>query len=161
DADGKNPYPQVLRIDVDSHALTRGASPALIDALLREPELNPAFRRLVHDAAAGPGPGDPLPLAIEGHQHHLVLLAETNPPGHLYVHEIMEDPNGEIELQLPPATSPTRYSVVGWMPGDTTPSSARMSFYDQVGVLPKLGKWQVFSFINATGDTHPLHIHQS
>jgi spore coat protein A len=47
------------------------------------------------------------------------------------------------------------------MPGDPTLSSTRMSFYDQVGVLPKLGEWQVFVFVNTTGDTHPLHIHQS
>src|SRR5699024_4249002 len=69
--------------------------------------------------------------------------------------------DGAIELQLSPDRPPARYAVVGWPAGDPTPSTARMSFYDRVGTLPTLGQSQVFVFINTTGDTHPMHIHQS
>lgn len=164
DPDGKNPYPQVLRLDVDRRAAAPG-QPAVLFAELagrahRPVTLNPAFRRLVHEPE--PAPADaPLELTIDKHQHHVVLLAETDPPGHLYLQELEEAADGAIELQLSPATAAQRYSVVGWPAGDPAPSTSRMSFYDRVGTLARLGEWQVFVFVNTTGDTHPLHIHQS
>jgi FtsP/CotA-like multicopper oxidase with cupredoxin domain len=123
-------------------------------------ELNPGFRRLSHNAA-DPAPGEPPALVIAGHDHATILLAETDPPGHLYVQEIVPDDAGEIVLRLPGETAPTTYRVDGWMAGDRTRSSSRVSFYDHIALRPQLGGWQVWKFVNTTGDTHPIHIHQS
>jgi FtsP/CotA-like multicopper oxidase with cupredoxin domain len=30
-----------------------------------------------------------------------------------------------------------------------------------VALRPRVGQWQVWRFVNATSDTHPIHIHQS
>lgn len=93
--------------------------------------------------------------------HHVVVLAETDPPGHLYAQELVADPAGAISLQLPGQTAPTAYRVEAFMADDTTSSESRVAFYDRVAIRPQLGRWQVFTFVNATGDTHPMHIHQS
>jgi spore coat protein A len=161
DGDGLNPYPYVACLDVDRDAPTQGAPAALFRAIAGT-ELNGGFKRLVHGAAHTPATtGVSDEVSIEGHDHHTILLGESDPPGHLYLHEIVEDPAGTIELQLPEDAAAKRYSVIGWWPADDTPSHTRPSFYDRVGILPLLGQWQVFRFVNATGDTHPLHIHQS
>jgi spore coat protein A len=162
---GLNPYPWVMRIDVTADAPTAGRPHALFESIAAA-ELNPAFRRLVPPAGApaagAPAPGGPQHLPVTGHEHRVVLLGETDPPGHLYLQELLEDPDGEIAVQLRPADpGPTRFRVQGWMTGDTTPSSQRVSFYDAVGLRPQLGRWQVWMFVNSTGDTHPIHIHQS
>ncbi len=47
------------------------------------------------------------------------------------------------------------------MADDPAGSSSRVSFYDRVALRPRVGQWQVWRFVNATGDTHPMHIHQS
>src|SRR5674536_121418 len=75
--------------------------------------------------------------------------------------EIVPDDAGEIVLRLPGETAPTTYRVDGWMAGDLTRSSSRVSFYDHIALRPQLGGWQVWKFVNTTGDTHPIHIHQS
>lgn len=157
DLPGRNPYPWVLRIDVDREAPTPGR-PAALARTIAAAELNPAFRRLVHDRDDNAGPPE---LSIAGHAHHTILLAETDPPGHLFLQEIVEDPDGTIALQLPPAAAPVRYRVEGWMTDDPAPSSTRVSFYDRTALRPELGQWQVWQFVNTTGDTHPVHIHQS
>jgi spore coat protein A len=160
DRPGRNPYPWVLRIDIDPHAPTPGR-PAGLYPKIAGTELNPDFRRLVHDAT-GPVAGDePPPLEITGHAHRTILLAETHTPGHLYLQEIVEDADGGIELQLPGATTPRRYRVENWLASDKAPSSTRVSFYDRISLRPQLRQWQLWRFVNATGDTHPMHIHQS
>jgi spore coat protein A len=159
DRSGRNPFPWVLRIDVDPDAPTPGR-PASLYQEIAAAELNPDFRRLVH--SPGPVPeGEPPQFEITGHEHRTILLAETTPPGHLYVQEIVEDPDGGIELQLPGATAPTRYRVEGWLAGDPARSSTRVSFYDRIALRPLLRQWQLWRFVNTTGDTHPMHIHQS
>jgi FtsP/CotA-like multicopper oxidase with cupredoxin domain len=155
----RNPYPWVLRIDVDPDAPTPGR-PASLFAATAAAELNPAFRRLAHNAPA-PTPDEPPTLSIGDHDHATILLAETYPPGHLYVQEIVPDPAGTIDLQLPGEAAPTTYRVDGWMAADPMPSSSRVSFYDHIALRPQLGRWQVWKFVNTTGDTHPIHIHQS
>jgi spore coat protein A len=159
DSPGRNPYPWVLRIDVDPDSPLHGIdqSASVFDGL----ELNPAFRRTVHDLTMPPAPDAPPEISIEGHDHHVILLAETNPPGHLYVQELLEDPNGTIALRLPGDAATKHYRVDGWMNGDPSSSETRTAFYDHIAVRPQLGQWQVFRFVNTTGDTHPLHIHQS
>ena len=157
DDPGRNPYPWVLRLDVTADGLPGSRGAVHRD---RHGELNRAFRRLVHDADP-PAEGEPQQFEIEGHTHRVVLLGETDPPGHLYLQEVVEDPFGAIELQLPGDLVPRRYRAEGWMNGDQSPSSARVSFYDRLALRPRLGQWQIWKFVNTTGDTHPLHIHQS
>lgn len=161
DRPGRNPYPWVARLDVDRTSPHPGAPHELAERLASGVELNPAFQRLVHTLTPHPGEDAPTELSIEGHEHHVVLLAETDPPGHLYAQELVADPAGAISLQLPGESAPTTYRVEGWMNDDTTSSEARVAFYDRTALRPHLGQWQVFRFVNTTGDTHPMHIHQS
>lgn len=160
DRPGRNPYPWVLRLDVDNHAQPVGAPHALFTDTAAA-VLNPAFRRLVHDDKELAPSNEPEPFPVTGHDHRTILLAETTPPGHLYLHEIVEDPAGKISIQFPGDPAPTTYRVEGWMPDDKTKSSSRVSFYDRIALRPRLGQWQVWRFVNTTGDTHPMHIHQS
>jgi spore coat protein A len=150
----------VLRLDVDHHAQPAGAPGALFTDTTAA-VLNPAFRRLVHDDKQPAPTREPEPFPVTKHDHRTILLAETTPPGHLYLHEIVEDQAGKISIQFPGDTAPTTYRVEGWMPNDTTASSSRVSFYDRIALRPKLGQWQAWRFVNTTGDTHPMHIHQS
>ncbi|MGE5763982.1 MAG: multicopper oxidase family protein [Mycobacterium leprae] len=159
DRPGRNPYPWVFRIDIDPDASTRGVARSVFTNAAAA-ELNPAFRRLTHDAPAA-APGEPPTLPIGEHAHRTILLAETSPPGHLYVQEIVPDPEGKISLQLPGETAPTTFRVDGWLANDCAPSSTRVSFYDHIALRPQLGQWQLWTFVNTTGDTHPIHIHQS
>ncbi|MGH3511079.1 MAG: multicopper oxidase family protein [Pseudonocardiaceae bacterium] len=160
DRPGRNPYPWVARIDVEVHAHCSGQRRSLRDKIAAA-ELNPAFRRLVHDVVEPPPTGEPRQLSIEGHEHRIILLAETDPPGHLYLQEIVEDEAGKIALQLPGDGAPKTYRVEGWMADDRAHSDTRVSFYDRIALRPQLGQWQLWRFINTTGDTHPIHIHQS
>jgi FtsP/CotA-like multicopper oxidase with cupredoxin domain len=160
DRPGRNPYPWVLRLDVDNDAQPPGAPGALFTDTAAA-VLNPAFRRLAHNDTQPAPTSEPEPFPITGHDHRIILLAETTPPGHLYLHEIVEDPAGKISIQFPGDTAPTNYRVEGWLPNDPAPSSTRVSFYDRIALRPRLGQWQVWRFVNTTGDTHPMHIHQS
>ncbi len=160
DRPGRNPYPWVLRLDIDHQAQPPGAPGALFTNTAAT-VLNPAFRRLVHDDQQPAPTSEPKPFPITKHDHRTILLAETTPPGHLYLHEIVEDPAGKISIQFPGEAAPTTYRVEGWMPTDMTRSSSRVSFYDRIALRPRLGQWQVWRFVNTTGDTHPIHIHQS
>jgi o-aminophenol oxidase len=160
DRPDRNPYPWVMRLDVDAGAPTRGAPGSLFTDTAAT-ELNPGFRRLVLDPTAPAPAAEPEPFPVTGSSHRTVLLAETDPPGHLYLHEIVEDPAGKVSIQFPGDPAPTAYRVDGWLPSDPAPTSSRMSFYDRVAIRPVVGRWQVWRFVNATGDTHPMHIHQS
>jgi FtsP/CotA-like multicopper oxidase with cupredoxin domain len=160
DRPGRNPYPWVARIDIDPFSPWAGRPHSLREDIAAA-ELNPAFRRLVHDVAASPGASQPPQLSIESHAHRIILLAETDPPGHLYLQEIIEDAAGKIALQLPGEPAPKTYRVEGWLPGDRARSDSRVSFYDRIALRPQLGQWQLWRFVNTTGDTHPIHIHQS
>ncbi len=141
------PFPQVMRLDVQTgqqHVKGR-----VWDDLAAGVVLNPAYRRVVHHAS-GPDPARPAELVLPGdHEHRLVVLSESDPPGHLQLTELTPDPSGTVEIQLPNDAAPQRYSPKG------------SSFYDAVGIMPALGKWEVWRFLNTTGDTHPMHIHQS
>jgi len=160
DRPGRNPYPWVLRLDIDDDAPTRGASRALFTNTAAA-VLNPAFRRLVRDEHQPARIDEPEQFPITAPDQRTILLAETTPPGHLYLHEIVEDPAGEITIQFPGDANPMTYRVEGWMAGDPAGSSSRVSFYDRVALRPRVGQWQVWRFVNTTGDTHPMHIHQS
>jgi o-aminophenol oxidase len=73
----------------------------------------------------------------------------------------VEDPHGAIQLRLPGDPVIKAYRLDGWMAGDKTSLENRIAFYDHIAIRPQLGRCQVFRFVNTTGDTHPLHIHQS
>ncbi len=157
---GRNPYPWVLRLDIDDDAPTRGAARSLFTDTAAA-VLNPEFRRLVcHEQKPAPA-GEPEQFPITAAAQRTILLAETIKPGHLYLHEVIEDPDGEIAIQFPGDTAPTTWRVEGWMAGDKAGSSSRVSFYDRIALRPRVGQWQVWRFVNTTGDTHPMHIHQS
>lgn len=47
------------------------------------------------------------------------------------------------------------------MVDDHSPSGSRVSFYDRSALRPQQGRWQLWRFVNTTGDIHPIHIHQS
>ena len=155
----RNPYPWVLRLDVDGDAPTCGAPHALFTDTAAA-VLNPAFRRLVRTEQPVPV-GEPAQFPITAPDQRTILLAETIQGGHLYLHEIVEDPEGGIAIQFPGDTAPMTYRVEGWLAGDPAGSSSRVSFYDRIALRPRVGQWQVWRFVNATGDTHPMHIHQS
>ncbi|MFV0457921.1 MAG: multicopper oxidase family protein [Actinomycetales bacterium] len=154
------PYPQVMRLDVvrdsgcgrGSHAahLHAGARPGEVwDRLAAGAVMNPGHRRLAH-AGAAPDAASPPVLELPGtHAHRLVILSESDPPGHLQLTEVVADPAGRIQVQLPQDPTPQAYRPVG------------SGFYDAVGIMPVLGEWEVWQFLNTTGDTHPMHIHQS
>jgi spore coat protein A len=157
---GRNPYPWVARIDVEANSRWAGQPRSLRDEVAAA-ELNPAFRRIVHEVVEPLPVGEPRQFSIEGHEHRIILLAETDPPGHLYLQEIIEDEAGKIVLQLPGDLTPKTYRVAGWMADDQAHSDTRVSFYDRIALRPQLGQWQLWRLINTTGDTHPIHIHQS
>lgn len=160
DRPDRNPYPWVLRIDVDQDAPTRGAPHSLFTTTAAA-VLNPTFRRLVSGPQQGAPAGEPAQFPITAPNQRIILLAETTPPGHLYLHELVEDPEGRIAIQFPSDPAPKTYRVQDWAAQDPAPSSSRVSFYDRVALRPRVGQWQVWRFVNATGDTHPMHIHQS
>ena len=160
DPDNLNPYPQVLRIDLSRFAFTWGASPALYTQMAQS-TLNPDYRRLVHSLQQPLPAGNPPEYALDQHDHKVILLAETDPPGHLYLQELIQDPAGQVSMQLPGDAVAKPYRVENWMANDATSSETRVSFYDRISVRPKRGQWQVWTFVNTTGDTHPMHIHQS
>lgn len=141
-------YPQVMRLDV--RAGRSDCVPGSVwDDLANGTVLNPAYRRLVH-AAGAPDPTRPPHLELpHDHGHRLVVLSESDPPGHLQLTEVVPDPEGHIEIQLPTEAAPRTYRDVG------------SSFYQTVGIMPVVGQWEVWRFLNTTGDTHPMHIHQS
>lgn len=159
DPAGLNPYPWAMRVDIDHHAHPKGAEPELFTATAAA-VLNPAFARLSHQPEEAESSEDPALFELPDHDHRTIVLAE-NPPGHLYLHQIVEDPAGKIHIQFPGETSPRTYRVENWSPTDPAPSSSRVSFYDRIPLRPQAGRWQVWRFLNATGDTHPMHIHQS
>ncbi|MBO0820667.1 MAG: multicopper oxidase domain-containing protein [Nocardiopsaceae bacterium] len=170
----RNPYPWVARLDIDPGASLRGAPGELFTSAATA-TLNPAYRRLVRDGAmppaAVPGPrtagageasaAGPPTLPVKGAKVTTIMLAETTPAGHLFLQQLVEDPAGEIKIQFPGEKAAANYRVMQWMAGDQAQSDSRVSFYDRIGLRPVIGEWQILRFVNATGDTHPMHIHLS
>lgn len=154
DADNRRPYPQVMRIDVvaadDPGGDVHHAGPGWVwDKLSPDAILNRGAVRLVHDEPSRRNPTVPPPRVIEHHQHRVVVLSESAPPGHLQLTEFVPDPRGAMQLVLPGEHEPTAYAPIG------------SSFDDTVGITPTVGVWEVWRLVNTTGDTHPIHIHQS
>ncbi|HEY2195419.1 MAG TPA: multicopper oxidase domain-containing protein [Actinomycetospora sp.] len=154
------PFPQVMSLLVDEEAPRSPHADLWEDVTNRV--LNPDFRRVIHTQPVAGGAPE---VSIEGHDHHAVLLVE-DPTGHLTLQEIEHAPpdangnpaTGPILLQLPNDTQPVAYRPVNLAPAVPGPTG---DFYSTLGIYAELDRWQVFSFLNTTGDVHPLHIHQS
>ncbi|MCL2581946.1 MAG: multicopper oxidase domain-containing protein [Streptosporangiales bacterium] len=181
DRPGRNPFPWVMRFDIDTASPHRGAPRQLYVDTSRA-VLNPAFRRLVPDPgnggmggmaaapevpsprAGGTGPAapgaEPEAMPVTNPDITTVLLGE-NPPGHLFLQQLVPDSHGKIKMRLPGEKRERKYRVVQWAADDKAKSDTRVSFYDRVALRPVIGAWQVFRFINTTGDTHPMHVHLS
>jgi spore coat protein A len=154
DLANRRPFPHVMRIDIgalgESGADVHASGPDSIwNALTPDMVLNPAAVRLVHDAPLQTTSALPPPRVIENHQHRVIVLSESDPPGHLQLTEFMPDPRGAMQLVLPGDHEPITYAPIG------------SSFDDTVGITPTVGVWEVWRLMNTTGDTHPIHVHQS
>jgi len=149
------PYPQVMRLDVKAprpgghhHEADPPCAPSVWDVLAGGAVMNPAYLRVSHNAVV-PDPSAPAAYELpHGHGHRLVLLSESDPPGHLQLTELVADATGPVQVQLPTDAAPQSYSPVA------------SSFYDTVGIMPVRKEWEVWRFLNTTGDTHPMHVHQ-
>jgi FtsP/CotA-like multicopper oxidase with cupredoxin domain len=134
--DGLLPYPDVLRFRVAEGPSTRRAPP----------------RDLASDFAP-PDAG-----ALAGAVRRAVALVEQelqDAPNMLTLRELAEvageEPGGPlITLSVPAAHGEekvTRFRAVA------------CHFEDTVTFFPTLDEWEVWQFINLSGDTHPMHIH--
>ncbi|HBY22984.1 MAG TPA: hypothetical protein DEG88_06765 [Propionibacteriaceae bacterium] len=153
--DERRPYPQVMRLDIKArrhgghhHDADNAGLASVWDVLAGGAVMNPAFVRIAHSAGA-PDPAVPPRYELpHAHGHRLVLLSESDPPGHLQLSELVADPAGSVQVQLPTDAAPQSYSPID------------AGFYGTVGIMPVLKEWEVWRFLNTTGDTHPMHIHQ-
>jgi spore coat protein A len=136
DLDGLRPYPDVLRFRVVGGPSARHAPP----------------RKLASDFA----PPDARVLA--GAVRRAVALVEQelqDAPNMLTLRELAEvsgdDPVGPLITKVEPnadgGETVTRFRAVA------------CHFEDTVTFFPTLDEWEVWQFINLSGDTHPMHIH--
>jgi FtsP/CotA-like multicopper oxidase with cupredoxin domain len=136
DLEGLLPYPDVLRFRVLAGPSARRAPP----------------RELANDFAP-PDAG-----ALAGAVRRVVALVEQeleDAPNMLTLRELAEvpgeDPGGAlVTLSEPNADggeTVTRFRAVA------------CHFEDTVTFFPTLDQWEVWQFINMSGDTHPMHIH--
>ena len=103
---GRNPYPWVLRLDIDDDAPTRGARPFVVHRYRGGCAQSGVSTSRVRWAETGVRRrARAVPDHCSRHPQ-TILLAETIQPGHLYLHEVIEDPDGEIAIQFPGDTAP-------------------------------------------------------
>lgn len=137
DLDGLLPYPEVMRLRVVPGASVRRTAPA----------------QLTTDAAP------PSAHELAGAVRRSVALVEQEldgAPNMLTMRELAPAPDGDATQPLitvvdrdgnTGAETVTRFRTVA------------AHFEDTVTFFPTLGEWEVWRFINLTGDTHPMHIH--
>jgi spore coat protein A len=136
DLDGLLPYPDVLRFRVVAGPSARRAPP---------PELANDFAR-------------PDARVLAGAVRRAVALVEQelqDTPNMLTLRELAEvsgeDPGGQFITVVEPdadgGETVTRFRAVA------------CHFEDTVTFFPTLDEWEVWQFINLSGDTHPMHIH--
>jgi FtsP/CotA-like multicopper oxidase with cupredoxin domain len=136
DLDGLLPYPDVMRFRVAVGASARRAPP----------------RELASDFAP------PAASVLAGAVRRAVALVEQElqgTPNMLTLRELAavpgEDPGGPLITVIEPdaggAETVTRFRAVA------------CHFEDTVTFFPTLDEWEVWRFINLSGDTHPMHIH--
>ena len=137
DLDGLLPYPEVMRFRVIPGPSVRRSAPEQLATDLAPPsaqELAGAVRRSVA----------------------LVEQELGGAPNMLTMRELAAAPDGDATQPLitvidrdadTGAETVTRWRTVA------------AHFEDAVTFFPTLGQWEVWQFINLTGDTHPMHIH--
>jgi spore coat protein A len=137
DLDGLLPYPEVMRFRVIPGPSVRRTAPA----------------QLTTDAAP------PSAQELAGAVRRSVALVEQEldgAPNMLTMRELAPAPDGDATQPLitvvdrdvsTGAETVTRFRTVA------------AHFEDTVTFFPTLGEWEVWQFINLTGDTHPMHIH--
>jgi FtsP/CotA-like multicopper oxidase with cupredoxin domain len=137
DLDGLLPYPEVMRFRVVPGPSVRRSAPAQLTTDFAPPsthELGAAVRRSIA----------------------LVEQELEDAPNMLTMRELAAAPDGDATQPLitvidrdadTGAETVTRWRTVA------------AHFEDTVTFFPILGQWEVWQFINLTGDTHPMHIH--
>jgi FtsP/CotA-like multicopper oxidase with cupredoxin domain len=137
DLDGLLPYPEVMRFRVVPGPSVRRTPPAQLTTDIAPPsaqELAGAVRRSIA----------------------LVEQELEGAPNMLTMRELAPAPDGDATQPLitvidrdadTGAETVTRWRTVA------------AHFEDTVTFFPILGQWEVWQFINLTGDTHPMHIH--
>ena len=135
--DGLLPYPEVMRFRVGPGPSVRRAAPEQLTSDVAPPsarELADAVRRSIA----------------------LVEQELESAPNMLTMRELAAAPDGDATQPLitvidrdadTGAETVTRWRTVA------------AHFEDTVTFFPILGQWEVWQFINLTGDTHPMHIH--
>jgi FtsP/CotA-like multicopper oxidase with cupredoxin domain len=137
DLDGLLPYPEVMRFRVVPGPSVRRSAPEQLTTDVAPPsaqELAGAVRRSVA----------------------LVEQELEGAPNMLTMRELAAAPDGDATQPL--ITVVDRDSRTG-TETVTRFRTVAAHFEDTVTFFPILGRWEVWQFINLTGDTHPMHIH--
>lgn len=137
DLDGLLPYPEVMRFRVVPGPSIRRLAP----------------QRLATDIAR------PSADELAGAVHRAVALVEQeldDRPNMLTMRELAAAPDRDASEPL--------ITVIDRKGGTGAETVTRFStvaahFEDTVTFFPTLGQWEVWQFINLTGDTHPMHVH--
>jgi FtsP/CotA-like multicopper oxidase with cupredoxin domain len=137
DLDGLLPYPEVMRFRIVPGPSVRRTAPA----------------QLTTDAAP------PSAHELAGAVRRSVALVEQEldgAPNMLTMRELAPAPDGDATQPL--ITMVDRDVSTG-AETVTRLRTVAAHFEDTVTFFPTLGQWEVWQFINLTGDTHPMHIH--
>jgi FtsP/CotA-like multicopper oxidase with cupredoxin domain len=137
DLDGLLPYPEVMRFRVVPGPSVRHTASAQLTTDIARPsthELDAAVRRSIA----------------------LVEQELESPPNMLTMRELAAAPDGDATQPLITVidrdADTGAETVTHWR-------TVAAHFEDTVTFFPILGQWEVWQFINLTGDTHPMHIH--
>src|SRR6476659_2686644 len=137
--DGLLPYPEVMRFRVEPGPSVEGQLPR---------ELSSDFER-------------PAPADLNGAVHRAVALVEQELEGAtnmLTMRElaaVAEDDSTEPLITVVQGDSEGRDRTIARY------RTVASHFEDTVTFFPTAGRYEVWKFINLTGDTHPMHIHLS
>ena len=137
DLDGLLPYPEVMRFRVVPGPSVRRSAP----------------QQLTTDTAP------PSAQELAGAPRRSIALVEqelARAPNMLTMRELAPAPDGDATQRLitiiDRAADTGAETVMRWR-------TVAAHFEDTVTFFPILGQWEVWQFINLTGDTHPMHIH--
>ena len=137
DLNGLLPYPEVMRFRVVPGPSVRRSAPA----------------QLTTDT------GPPSAQQLAGAVRRSIALVEQElepAPNMLTMRELALAPDGDATQPLITITDRDAdtgaETVTRWR-------TVAARFEDTVTFFPTLGQWEVWQFINLTGDTHPMHIH--
>lgn len=155
--DHRLPFVHVLRFDV------KPDEDAIASALDQTTLLDPNFARYVHNPGDAKGRKE---LVFGKHNHRWIALTEF-PIGTLLFRELEEVTNDEntanatglplIAIQTP--IPQNQQTPNGPIKETTWYRTVAMHFHDTVNIQVPYDTWEVWNFLNLTGDTHPIHVH--